>query len=176
LNRYITNIWLEDYKQQREVSLSIPVLIYHGKLPIQQESPRTLFPSAPEYLLEYVPKFKYVLLDTARIPDDKIERLGKSVLRNVFLALKYSRDENFLRDYWRKILIFAVELQENPKYAFIIKSTLFYMYSVSKTIQQKINEPEQHFMPQEAGVVLPPFMQKSFMEGKDQSRQGKQYL
>jgi hypothetical protein len=44
------------------------------------------------------------------------------------------------------------------------------MYSVSKKNHQKINEPEAHFTPQEAEMVLPPFLMKSFMEGKEEGK------
>jgi predicted transposase/invertase (TIGR01784 family) len=168
LNRYISNIWVEDQKQGRSYTLSIPILIYHGDTPIKQVTPEHLFPDAPAFFLKYVPRFEYVILDLASHTDEDIEQMDYDMLKNVFLALKHSRDEVYLDIYWKKVVIFASHFKDDRTANYIIETTLTYMVNVSKTIQTKLENINSFTTPDEAEMVLPYVFQKYINEGKVQ--------
>jgi predicted transposase YdaD len=165
LNRYIANVWVEDRKQDRALTLSIPILIAHGSTPVVKESPVTLFPDAPEELLRFVPLFDYLILDTALLTEETIVNLKFLALRNVLLALKYSRDENYLRENWKKVIIFATKFKTDKSYFFVIQSTITYMVSISKTVQQNLSNIDNVLTSNEQEMVRPFFLQKYIQEG-----------
>lgn len=174
LNRYINNIWLEDQKQSRAPTLSIPILIYHGRQVLIKETPSTLFPDAPPELLRFVPLFDYAILDVSAMTEEEIDRLGPNALRHIFLALKFSRNEAYLRQYWRKVLIFAQVFHNDSNLQFIIKYTLLYMTSVSKTVQKILENPATNMSVEEEDLVLPyvfvKYQRKYRKEGLEEGR------
>jgi predicted transposase YdaD len=168
LNRYINNVWLEDQKQDRPPTLSIPILIYHGTNPIEKEIPERLFPHAPPELLRFVPHFDYVLLDVAAMSENAIDGLGTTLLRQILLALKFSRNEDYLSKYWKKVIIFARQFHENDNIQPIIKFTLLYMVSVSKTVQKALENPATNMTVEEEDLVLPYVFQKYIAKYKQE--------
>jgi predicted transposase/invertase (TIGR01784 family) len=155
LNRYIYSTWSNDRKQGRALSLAIPILLYHGKEPISKETPAVLFPKAPPDLLPFVPAFDYVLLDVCRLPDELLENLRFLLLRNILLALKYSRDENYLRQNWKKIIIFASELRNTGSHLELFQATIIYMSRVSNIFNENIIEMDNVLSSAEQLVVKP---------------------
>jgi Putative transposase, YhgA-like len=99
LNRYISNKWVEDRKQGRNLALTIPILLYHGSAELKKDTPATLFPKASQNLLRYVPSFDYVILDISHLKDSEIEAIKFIDLRNIFLAFKYGRNEKYLAEH-----------------------------------------------------------------------------
>lgn len=161
LNRYINNVWLEDQKQDRASTLSIPILIYHGATPIEKEHPAAIFPEAPAELLRFVPHFDYVILDIAALPEEEIDnRTDLSALKNVFLALKYGRNEEYLRKNLKKVVIFARRFHSDPNIQLIIQYTLLYMVSISKTVQNALENPSNSLTVEEEELVLPYVFEK----------------
>ena len=73
LLRYISNIWNSDIRQGRNLTLTVPVVIYHGAEQLVPETPEHLFPGASPLLLSYAPSIRYTLLDVQRISDEKLE-------------------------------------------------------------------------------------------------------
>ena len=171
LSRYINNIWLEDQKQNRPTTLSIPILIYHGSVPLGKELPENLFPDAPPELLRFVPRFDYVLLDLASMSESDIDKMEFHALKNVFLALKYSRNEKYLKQNWKKVIIFASEFKDDKAYHYIIQATITYMISVSKTVEQNLEKMDTVLSPEETVMVRPFFIEKYFQEGMQEGEQ-----
>lgn len=155
LFRYISNVWSSDLKQDRPLSLSIPVLIYHGKSPIRKETPESIFSGAPPELLKYIPHFDYEILDIKRISDEVIENLQFLRIRNIILALKHSRDPVYMGKFWKKIIIFAPEVQEKMAQMEVIKATILYLYKVSPTFNEKINDMDNALSAAEQEVIKP---------------------
>jgi len=139
LLRYISNIWNADVRQQRDLSLTIPIVLYHGHEVIQKEALSGLFPGASKGLLSFVPSFDYILLDIQRIPDAQLEMLEFLYLRNILLALKYSRNENYIDQFWQKIVIFAPVNTQMSVRDLLLQATIYYLTFSSITFQQKLN-------------------------------------
>jgi Putative transposase, YhgA-like len=169
LNRYILNKRMEDRKQNRDLALTIPILLYHGSAALEKETPTTLFPKAPKNLLKYVPSFDYVILDISHLKDSEIEAIKFVNLRNIFLAFKYSRNEKYLAEHWKKVIIFAAQTVKNFPLNIIIKATFLYMVHVSQTVSKKSKNLDNELSPEEKGSLLPfipEFLVDSFKKGK----------
>jgi len=54
-----------------------------------------------------------------------------------------------LRQNWKKVLIFAKRFHVEPNLQFIVKYTLLYMTSVSKTVQQTLENPSSNMSVEE---------------------------
>ncbi len=60
LIRYISNIQHEHERQGLDTPLVLPIVLYHGETAMTYETPKTLFPDVPEFLLAFVPTFRYL--------------------------------------------------------------------------------------------------------------------
>ncbi len=169
LNRYISNKWVEDRKQGRNLALTIPIVLYHGSAELKKDTPATLFPKASQNLLRYVPSFDYVILDISHLKDSEIEAIKFIDLRNIFLAFKYGRNEKYLAEYWKKVIIFAEQTAKNSTLNIIIKATFLYMVHISQTVSKKSKNIENELEPDEKGSLLPfipEFLVDSFKKGR----------
>ena len=176
LNRYINNIWSTDLRQDRGLSLTLAILIYHGKAPIRKETPSSLFPGAPEILLSYIPSFDYELLDIARIPDKTLEHLDFLLLRNILLALKHNSDHNYVDKYWEKIIIFAPEVRNESIHLEIFQATVLYLNKTSPIFNQKIKDMDNALSAAEQEVVKP-YLIELYEQGMEKGMEkGMEYL
>jgi hypothetical protein len=75
-----------------------------------------------------------------------------------------------LSQHWKKVLIFALKLKGDSDSDFIIQATITYMASISKTVQQKLQDPATHFSPKESEMVLPYFVSKLLDQGKAEGK------
>jgi hypothetical protein len=161
---------MEDRKQNKELALTIPILIYHGSAALEKETPATLFPKAPQNLLKYVPSFDYIILDISHLKDSEIEAIKFVDLRNIFLAFKYSRNEKYLAEHWKKVIIFAAQTVKTFPLNIIVQATFFYMVHVSQTVNKKAKNYEKEFTPEEQSLLpfLPEFLVDSFKKGLEE--------
>ncbi len=168
LMRYITEVWAEDRKQNRGLTLTIPIVIYHGKHPVEKILPRTLFEGVPPELVEFVPHINYILLDTARMSEADIAGLPYWMLSHFLWALKFGRDEEYLERSWKKALIFAKGNMDEFDHdlSFLIETTLNYMVSISKTVQKKVDNLESTLTQEELSAVPPFVFGKYFLKGR----------
>ena len=140
LLRYISNIWNSDIRQGRNLTLTVPVVIYHGAEQLVPETPELLFPGASPLLLTYAPKIHYTFLDVQRISDEQLEMLEFIFLRNILLALKYSRNAGYVDQFWQKIVIFAPKAANSNIHRMLFQATITYLFFSSNTFKQKLND------------------------------------
>lgn len=136
LQRYVSNIWASDLRQRKALSLVLPIVLYHGNMALKKETPKSLFPKAPEVFLSYLPTFDYIMLDVRQIPDWKLDALDFQLLRMILKVLKYARDEDYVAKHWEKIVIFAPAVNTAEKK--ILVATVLYMNFASKAFNSKI--------------------------------------
>ena len=111
LLRYLLGILEEDEKQRRkEFTLTIPIVFYHGTETWEPKFLRDLFAHLPEELLYYVPDFDFQVVNVQAMSDAQIEAMHHTLLlRNILLAMKHTRDDNFYRQNFGKVVIFEAE-------------------------------------------------------------------
>jgi hypothetical protein len=159
LHKYVSNIWGNDVRQGNPLSLTIPVVIYHGERPLMKESPEILFKGAPEDLLGFVPHFDYVLLDLSQIATERLEQLEFLFLRNILLALKQSRNAAYVEVSWEKIIIFAPEVRQKSLDFELFKATVIYLNTSSSVFNQKLKEMENALSAAEQKEIKPFLLQ-----------------
>jgi predicted transposase/invertase (TIGR01784 family) len=161
LHRYISNVWSNDIRQGQPISLTIPILIYHGSVPLTKDTPATLFMGAPEEMLPFVPQFDYIMLDLSQISSESLENLHFLLLRNILLALKQSRNNQYVDQYWQKIVIFAAEVRNESIVTELFQATVIYLNYSSSIFNQKLQEMEKVISAAEQ-TELKPFLQKMY--------------
>ena len=161
LHRYISNIWSNDIRQGNPISLTLPVLIYHGSVPLTKETPANLFLGAPEEMLPYVPQFDYIMLDLSQISSESLENLKFLLLRNILLALKQSRNKQYVDKYWEKIVIFAPQVRNQSIVTELFQATVIYLSYSSTIFNQKLQEMEKVISATEQ-TELKPLLQKMY--------------
>jgi Putative transposase, YhgA-like len=140
IGRYIFNGRRDDLKKGQSLTLTIPIVLYHGRKRLTPETPATIFPGAPEMLHCYVPSFTYVIVDLGATSDETIKQVEFPALQQFLMALKYSRNEKKIALFWTDFLKFATGLNEQLLYIRFAVVTFRYLSATSTTIFKKINE------------------------------------
>lgn len=159
LNRYISNIWHRDIQQGRSLSLTLPILVYHGKTPLKKETPEMLFPGAPEVLLGFVPRFDYILLDLQRSPDEQLEQAGFILLQKFLLVLKNAKNQTFVDQNWKKIVIFAPGFHDERLALTILRIMMVYLGKINSPINKNIKNMSNLLSPEELAQAKPYILQ-----------------
>jgi len=90
LLRYMLDAWDEQLKQKKDLTLIIPILIYHGEENWHQRDMSSYFgDSIPEEFLAYLPSFDYIFTNVTAMNNAQILALGEGLLVNAFLMLKH---------------------------------------------------------------------------------------
>jgi predicted transposase YdaD len=149
VGRYLTCAQENDInKGLKDFSLTLPIFFYHGE---EKWTPRpimSLYGDIPNGLKEYVPNFKFLVVNLQEKSRKQILAMEDFLLiRNIFLVMKRSWDDNFFRTYPREIVIFA---QENVREEILMK--LFDL--TLSLIQQISNLNKTQIM--EIAAKLPP--------------------
>lgn len=153
LLRYVTNVWSKEIKQGQSPGPIIPIVIYHGTPPFPKHKLTHLFPGLTDDMEPYIPTFEYILLDIAQIPDEQLEDLQFLLLRNIFLALKHSRNEEYVDHYWQKIVIFAPSVLKKSVFRSLVLATILYMDNSSKTFHKKLKHLDAAMTPTEGQYI-----------------------
>jgi hypothetical protein len=139
LIQYILNIWKEEQKQNRKLSIVIPIIIHHGNKKWKYRSLRSYFKGIHPSLLKFVPEFEYLLFSLNDSPDEKLINLQNIVLGMTTMLMKHSHDseEDFLKlaSFWADRLN-KLDAQDQMDF---IKSVFVYMENVMNLTQNKLN-------------------------------------
>ena len=101
---YETRIWRLHLNQNpagkaRSLPVIIPIVLYHGKRKWHfGDRFSNLFAGTGPVLSDFVPDFKYVLLDLTQYADDEIR--GAVMSRVAMLLFKYVTDPEFWAEFW----------------------------------------------------------------------------
>ena len=88
--KYIVQIWdqyLADNEKAKYLPPVIPVVLYHGKGKWNLDTHFSVLFKNPGIMSEYIPEFRYLLLDISHSPDEEIK--GSAVLKILLMSLKY---------------------------------------------------------------------------------------
>jgi Putative transposase, YhgA-like len=94
--RYILNALEQDKKGKRVLTLTIPIVIYHGTKAWKYKSMSQYFKGLDTELTKFVPDFEYLLIDISKFSDDEIFHFRNRFLALSFLLLKNSRIKKYL--------------------------------------------------------------------------------
>lgn len=109
LGRYIFEQLEVQSKSKEKLNVVIPIIVYHGKDTWHVREFYEYFEYVDEFLMQYIPSFKYQLTDLSKYSDEELINLGVGKLLNVFLAMIHARDMNYLRKNFKAIFTAAEE-------------------------------------------------------------------
>ena len=96
LLRYLLNALEYNKKEKKPLTLTIPIVIYHGKKAWKYRPLSHYFKGIDEYLSHFLPEFDYLLIDISKFSDDDIFNFKNRFLALSMILLKNSRLKNSL--------------------------------------------------------------------------------
>jgi predicted transposase/invertase (TIGR01784 family) len=94
LLQYILNVWKEERKQKRKLSVVIPIIIHHGEGTWKYKSMKSYFKGLHPSLNRFIPDFDYLLFTLDKIDDNQIANFQNLLLSVTTMLLKHSHDKN----------------------------------------------------------------------------------
>ena len=132
IHRYQSNV-LDYAARQESISLLVvPIVLYHGTFSWEKETFESLYPSVPEDFKPYASVPDYVYINLQAMTDEQIRGIKGRFLKNVYLAFKHSREDNYLRHHFAEIVTFAKQLEGDDFIRMLFRWTLQYLHTVSK--------------------------------------------
>ena len=106
LLQYILNVWKEERKQKKKLSVIIPIIIHHGEGTWKYKSMKSYFKGLHPSLDRFIPDFDYLLFTLDKIEDNQIANFQNLLLSMTTMLLKHSHDKN---DEFMKLSSFWAE-------------------------------------------------------------------
>lgn len=138
LNRYMNNIWYEEQKQGKELSVVISIVIYHGKTKWKKSSMLAYFGNPHPSLHQFIPEFDYILFDLNEVEDYQIENFKNDLFSLTAMLMKHSRDseDNFMK--LEPFLVKRLNALDNAHQDDFIKTSLRYIQKDIRLTQNKL--------------------------------------
>ena len=92
LIRYMNNIWYEEQKQNKDLSVVISIVIYHGETKWEKKSMLAYFGNPHQSLHSFIPQFDYLLFDLNEVEDHQIELFKNDLFSLTAMLMKHCRD------------------------------------------------------------------------------------
>lgn len=136
LLRYMLDAWDEQLKQKKDVTLIIPILIYHGEENWHQRDFSSYFgDSIPDEFLTYLPRFDYIFTNVTAMSNAQILTLGEGLLVNAFLMLKHIHHPAYIIENPQLIFINLTPPQSPQDFIIVLFA---YFLKNSELAQEKI--------------------------------------
>lgn len=141
---YMLQLWEDDIKNKRPISIIVPIVVYHGEKGWIQRPFSEYFHGIPEDWLAFIPSFHYWLTDLSRMPEQTIEEKPESTyLSNLFLALKSSRDKKTIQKNLKKIITFGETSYPDDRTEMLFQSLVFYIIKITDMTQREFKDVKQ---------------------------------
>ena len=139
LLRYMNNVWYEEQKQNKDLSVIISTVIYHGTTAWKKKSMIAYFGNPHGSLHQFIPQFDYLLFSLNEIEDFQIDNFKNDLLSMTTMLMKHSRDA---ADNFQSLQPFLVKklnaLDANHQDDFI-KTTFRYIEDGINLTQKKLS-------------------------------------
>jgi hypothetical protein len=90
IGSYIFSGLLKQIGNKEELSLIIPILLYHGRKKWEYRTLNHVFDDLETPFHAFLPDFEYIYHNLGDIADDEIRQVNNKFLAASFLAMKYS--------------------------------------------------------------------------------------
>ena len=138
LLQYILNIWKEERKQKKKLSVVIPIIIHHGEGTWKYKSMKSYFKDLHPSLNRFIPDFDYLLFTLDKIGDSQIANFQNLLLSMTTMLLKHSHDEEkkFLQlsSFWAEKL----NRLDADKQIEFIKTVFYYIENALNLTQSNL--------------------------------------
>ena len=149
LMRYITGHLEKQIRDKENLTVVIPIIIYHGNDEWKTRSFYDYFEGIDENLKQFIPNFNYQLTNLGDFSDEELINMGIGKLLNVFLAMLHIRDLQYIRNNFETIFIAAENyLPDSENFLHLIFVYLYKnielsgdeMRNIANTIQSPIKK------------------------------------
>ncbi len=182
LSRYLAGIQEKNINiDEREFTLTIPIVFYHGTREWEPLPIASFYNPAATAFQRYVPTFEFAVVNLQALTDQEIRAIEDDLLvRNIFLAFKHAWDNNFFRENYREVFIFADKGIREEAMLWLFYYTFIYVHQVSSIKKEELMglieslPPEYDYMVKSAwdeviehygGIGLRQGMEKGLAQG-----------
>lgn len=176
IGRYMIGVQEDDLNQGRELfTPTVLVLFYHGKEPWNPVPLSEQYGPVPEVFKGFGMNFNFSVVNLQSKSDDEIRSMENAMLlRNIFLAFKHAREDDFFRINYKEVLIFASEKVSEDIILTLFFTTINYIYNVSSIKKQEIMNMVEKMPPQyetSFRSLFDEFMEEGRQEGRQEGRE-----
>ncbi len=174
LLKYMLSLWEKDIEGGLELRPIIPIVFYHGQSEWKVFSIEGYVSRVDDKLIDYVPKFRYILGDIGRIEDEKVidSVIESKAVQSAILLMKHIFDgEVDLEGALREIFYNVKELFKTKEGVEIIKTFLIYLFNSTevkperlKLTLKEVERGEEVFM-STADVLIKQGIEKGVQQG-----------
>jgi predicted transposase/invertase (TIGR01784 family) len=139
LMRYMTNVWHEEQKQKKDLSVIISIVIYNGENKWEKTSMIAYFGNPHQSLHSFIPQFDYLLFDLSGVEDHQIENFKNDLFSLTTMLMKHSRDfaDNFMK--LEPFLVKRLNALDNAAQDDFIKTSLRYIQKDISLTRNKLS-------------------------------------
>ncbi len=179
LNRYLLNIWDTQVNQANIDKIKfkdfrlqpiIPIIFYHGTTKWNKQPFENYFSGMDDFLLNFLPKFDYHLIDMVDYPNARITQLfQKRQLQVGLLLMKNIFHETSLLDLVKEIFANTINFPDKTQERQFYESITSYIYHSANINIQKFIELMETLRTQHSQTFISTAMQlerKGRLEGK----------
>jgi predicted transposase/invertase (TIGR01784 family) len=160
--RYLTRIWdrhLEDHPKATRLPLVIPIVVHQGHRPWTAPTELSqlidLDPATAAAAAEYLPMFRYLLDDLARIDPAELQaRPLTPAVRLTLLIMHAAPRRTDLTEDLESILDTIQEALHSPDGTEILRAVLTYIHAVTETPEDKLQQVMAQLGPEAEGVYM----------------------
>ncbi|QTA81269.1 Putative recombination-promoting nuclease, RpnA-like [Desulfonema limicola] len=156
---YMTKIWRLHLKQHKKEPLPviIPMFLYHGQSRWKDTKFSDLMNDSASLLSDYVPDFKYIMLDLTQYPDEEIK--GAVLSRVVMLLFKHIFDPDIIEKLPGifSLMQEIIEAENGMQYLEVI---LRYIFSTIDVSDEEIKNVVEKSVSREKGEFIMTAMER----------------
>jgi predicted transposase/invertase (TIGR01784 family) len=175
--KYIVQIWdqyLVDNEKAKYLPPVIPVVLYHGKGKWNLDTHFSVLFKKPGSLSEYIPGFRYLLLDISHSPDEEIK--GSAVLKILLMSLKYIFKPQ-LRDKLGEIFGLFKKIKNKQSALDYLETLVNYLMSSAGNLEEEEIEVPVSEVFNQGGEIMATIAEKLINQGIEKGvDKGKWYV
>jgi predicted transposase/invertase (TIGR01784 family) len=139
---YMLKIWEQNIKQEQKLMPVIPILFYHAKDTWNYQPFENYFGEIGSDLKQYLPIFKYELVNTINWSDAEIQKMFSLVsLKIGVLVMKHIFDDpTYLLNELSKLFIGLTQLLETESGKGFFQTTVLYFLNTTKIKREQLKE------------------------------------
>ncbi|MEZ4886128.1 MAG: Rpn family recombination-promoting nuclease/putative transposase [Chitinophagales bacterium] len=142
LLRYLSGTWEYDLREQQTLTVTIPIIVYHGKKKWNYKSFPAYFPiskiGTEGPLTRYIPKFDYHLTDLTHYTDEQLLALKMGYLVNTLLALKHRREDAYIKAHFERLFVYAEQYLESERGRNFLEIVVVYILQTTELNRKEI--------------------------------------
>ena len=142
LLRYLLGTWEYDLREEQPLTVTIPIIVYHGKKRWNYKSFPAYFPipktDTESPLNRYIPKFDYHLTDLSHYSDEQLLALKMGYLVNTLLALKHRRDEEYIKNHFERIFVYSEHYWVTEQGRNFLKIVVVYVLQTTELSRKEV--------------------------------------